>query len=606
MITAGAALGAAFACSGDPEVQRKGGLAGGGGVGATDGGGSGGFGADGGLCLDGQVVCEGKIARTCNATGGFRDEVDCGARDCRPGVGCVVCTPGEATCAAGRATACSEDGSRLWEFDCDANQGMTCEAGRCEGACTPPSLANGYLGCDYWPTVTPNPVWEGFDFAVAVANAGDQPAEVLVTRGSSVVRTETVPAAGVSVLTLPWVPELKGGDVDACQLPPEPGATRVVSGGAYRLRTDAPVTVYQLSPLTYSLSPTPAGCPLGKDCPGGFGDTCLSFSNDATLLLPSTAFTGNYVAVSWPAASQRAGFVVVTAVEDDTEVELLGRGEFAAGAGIDAAGNGKVTLARGDVLAALSTTPTAGGAYGSDVSGTRVRATKPVQVIAGHSCANVPTASTDACDHLEHAMLPVETLGSDYFVTYPAALASQSPHVVRLQALTPGTRLTFDPPSVSAPVTLSPADGPLELSGVEADFRVVGDHAFAITQYLQGQASVPSGSGDPSMGIAVPAAQYRRDYVFVASETYDVSFVNVTAPVGATVTLDGAAVPATEFSVIGSSGWAVARVQLGAGEVHRVESDEAFGIVVYGYGLYTSYLYAGGLDLERITPPPVY
>ena len=30
--------------------------------------------------------------------------------------------------------------------------------------------------------------------------------------------------------------------------------------------------------------------------------------------------------------------------------------------------------------------------------------------------------------------------------------------------------------------------------------------------------------------------------------------------------------------------------------------DNAFGIVVYGFGSYTSYMYPGGLDLEAINP----
>ena len=202
--------------------------------------------------------------------------------------------------------------------------------------------------------MTPNPVWSGFDFAVAVANAGDKATDVTVTRGAAQVKTVNVAPGALEVITLPWVSELKGGNVNACQQPPEPGNTRVVKGGAYRLRTDQPVTVYQLSPLDYQKNPVPAGCPLGKDCPGGFGTECLSFSNDASLLMPATTLTANYTSLAWPSVGNRAGFVAVTATRDDTSVELLGSGAFAAGGGIDAQGNGKVTLDRGDVLLALA------------------------------------------------------------------------------------------------------------------------------------------------------------------------------------------------------------------------------------------------------------
>jgi hypothetical protein len=122
---------------------------------------------------------------------------------------------------------------------------------------------------------------------------------------------------------------------------------------------------------------------------------------------------------------------------------------------------------------------------------------------------------------------------------------------------------------------------------------------------MQGSSSVPSVAGDPSMSLAIPTAQFRTHYVFLASSTYDSNFVNVIAPSGTSVTLDGAAVSASEFIAIGSSGFSVARHELGATDFHEIASSSAFGIVVYGYGKDTSYMYPGGLDLKRITDPPV-
>ncbi len=401
------------------------------------------------------------------------------------------------------------------------------------------------------------------------------------------------------------MPELKGGDVDACQSPPDPGATRVVKNGAYRLRTDQPVTVYQLSPLEYQLSPVPSGCPLGKDCPGGFGSECLSFSNDASLLLPATAMTHDYTAMAWPSTSTRAGFIAVTATHDGTSVKLLGTGGFAPGGGIDASGNGTVTLDRGDVLLALAAHGGSGQSYGPDISGTRISASQPVQVVSGQSCANVPTATADACDHIEHAMLPAETLGKDYLVTIPAGLGPDSPQVVRIAAVEADTLVDFDPP-VAAGATLGPGVAPLEIDNVTQDFRVTSDKPILVTQYMQSQASVPSASGDPSLAVVVPTAQYRASYIFVASTTYDTNFVNVVAPAGTQVSLDGTAIPSSEFSAIGGSGFSVARHELDATEVHSIQANNAFGVVVYGYGRYTSYMYPGGLDLKRISSPPIY
>ena len=68
-----------------------------------------------------------------------------------------------------------------------------------------------------------------------------------------------------------------------------------------------------------------------------------------------------------------------------------------------------------------------------------------------------------------------------------------------------------------------------------------------------------SQSGNPSMSIVVPTAQFRTNYIFVASSTYDQKFVNIVAPLASDITLDGTLVPHAEFEAIGSSGYAVAR-----------------------------------------------
>ncbi len=594
---------------------------------AKGGGDAGEAGGAGFNCTADRVVCHGSTAMVCDGHGGFKKTTDCAGlgQTCLSSrlsttgqvltLGCVVCTPGEASCADGTGRICREDGTGFDQFECDPMQGMTCEPDGCKGACAPPQVTTSYIGCDYYPTVTLNPVWSGFDFAAAVSNASDAPAHVVVTRGDAMVRELTVDVDSLEIVKLDWVAGLKGGDQDACQVPPEPGDSRVVKGGAYRLRSDRPVTVYQLSPLEYELGQngdTPAGCPVGTDCPGGIVSECLSYSNDASLLLPATALTGDYTVMSWPSQGNTASFYAVTATADNTHVSLEGHGQFRPGGGVDRDGKGDIALDRGDVLEVLSSH----GDQTDDASGSVVRADKPVQVIGGHSCANIPEPKTGACDHLEQALFPTQILGTDYVVSYPAAVASQSPYVVRIAAVEADTQVKFEP-AVHDPITLGPDGDPLELrigsytrgtggqpdmEEAPQDVRVTADKPILIAQYMQGQTSVPSGAGDPSMSLAVPIAQYRSEYTFTASPTYDASFINVMAPIGTQVMLDDAPLGGDK-SDVGQSDLQVIRARLpanGSG-VYRIKADNPFGLLVYGYGRYTSYMYPGGLDLKRIT-----
>jgi hypothetical protein len=558
-------------------------------------------------CDIGAYSCEGERAVACDAQSSLAAR-DCAAEGfrCQAPFGCIVCTPGEGSCEGGAARLCNAQGTAFEEFACDGLQGMVCEPDGCKGACSPATLGDGYVGCDYFPTVTPNPVFSGFHFAVAVSNTGDTPASVVVTRADQTIVESLVPPGALRMLPLPWVGELKGGDQDACQVPPPVGATRLVPNGAYRLRSDRPVSVYQFSPLEYELSPVPDACPLRSECPGSPArdEGCLSFSNDASLLFPSNVLTGSYAVLAWPSTRAGQGFVSVVGTQPGTQVTIQGQGRLAPGAGISEDGLGQVVLGPGDVLqlvAEASQTQT----FGSDLSGTLISASAPVQVISGNSCGFVPDATTAACDHLEQAMLPAETLGKDYLVTFPAAPASVSPHVVRILAVVPNTKLVFDHelPGVGDDLRLSPADGPLELTRVTEDFRVTSDHPLLIAHYLQGQSSVDSGAGDPSMAIAVPRAQYRDNYIFSVSRTYDFNFVNIVAPLDATVLLDGEALPDSAFVAIGTTDYRVARYMLPSDrEVFRMQGTRPFGIVVYGYGAFTSYMYPGGLDLKKIAP----
>jgi hypothetical protein len=109
-----------------------------------------------------------------------------------------------------------------------------------------------------------------------------------------------------------------------------------------------------------------------------------------------------------------------------------------------------------------------------------------------------------------------------------------------------------------------------------------------------------SNIGDPAMAIAVPVEQYRTEYSFHAPVNYDKNYVNIVAQDGTQVLLDGNVV--TGFEPIGSTGYGLVRVLLdntGTG-THRLQSNTPFGITVYGYGAYTSYWYAGGLNLKPI------
>jgi hypothetical protein len=491
----------------------------------------------------------------------------------------------------------------------DSGMGPVGDPKTCEQAVASKS----YIGCDYWPTVVANNVWSIFDFAAVVANAGDAPADVTVTGPGGFSQKVTVAPQQLEKIYLPWVASLKGPDASSTGQATPLTASVFAAKSAYHLVSSSPVTVYQFNALEYKGQ----GGKPGKSwasCPAASGLRCFSYSNDASLLLPSSAMTGNYRVAGingWTApgffgdTDVMGPYFAITATQDGTKVtvKISGQGQVLAGGAIAAVGpNGllNLTMNAGDVAEVIAPK---GKRF--DFSGSLVSADKPVQVIAGIPCINVPS-DVGACDHTEESVLPAETLGRHYVVSTPSGPSgAPAGHLVRIYGNVDGTTLTGAPASCGNKVN---AGQVLDCGIVASDFEITGDHEFSVASFMQGSGVVdPAGGidakGDPSQSQMTAVEQFRNKYIFLAPDDYDVSYIDVAGTSGTKLTLDGVDANAT-WKTVGTQ--AVARIRLGAGQAgaHVITGDKPFGLQVIGYGAQTSYQYPGGLDLKAIAPPP--
>ena len=587
-------------------------------------------------CAVGTIVCIGKTAAVCDGQGGSSSTNAC-SDACAYGLGCVLCVPGSTTCDANGAQKCSDDGSSWVAGICDAELGLSCDLtlGKCVGPCSDTTLERSYIGCEYYPTVTSNSeLYNGFQFAVAIASASKDPSDVVIYKGASKVSTVQVPAGGVVAVNLPWVAELKH-DASSVQTKAQFDAlftSALVKHGAYHLKSTRPVTVSQFNPLEFQI-PSDGICPD----PMGTGE-CNSFTNDASMLLPANALGKTYYAVSlasggfWSTTLKllsSPGFVTISATQDGTKVHVDATGKVRAGTGVTAmavGGSQDFVMNAGDVLQLLSQSPpnptnTANCATqpngaklcpavaGYDLTGTHITASAPVQVIGGHDCANVPATSA-ACDHIEESLFPVTTWGNSVLVAPPQSVmgaaagnGAADAQLIRVVSGTDGNQLTFDPPIPALGAPTLKAGGFVDVPMDGKGYQITGSGPILVAQFMASGDKVdpldtgtPSSKGDPSLSLAVPSTQFRTDYVFLVPDTYTYDFVNVIAQTGAAIQLDGKTTT-QKFSAIGSSGYGVARIPLAGGN-HAITGSSPFGIVVYGYAAYTSYMYPGGLNLS--------
>ena len=495
---------------------------------------------------------------------------------CADGFGCVACVPGSGSCNGNLGSICKSDGSGYVTSDCDPALGLTCNQGICTGDCA--NVGQSYIGCDYYAVTLSNPALAQnvFFASVSIANTGSTTAKITVTGPAAFNQTYNVAPGAIQEVKLPWDTNL------SVQY-----GTVLEKGGAYRIRSTEPVTVYQFNARDYQIG-------------GSF-----SYTNDASILIPANAMTGNYYVAAMPdwyfsGGTHYPGNITIVATVDNTSVDFTPGSTVTAGAGVAASGKSTVTMNRGDVLEIAATKNGTLASYGTELSGALVKASQPVEVFGGSTCSNIAVGNT-ACDHTEEVQFPLETLRSDYFFVPPrnGAVPGNSRSFLRLVGTAANTTLTYAPSTPSgAPASLNA--GQVALFEATAAFEVKSSSPIAVGEYMEG-GTLFGGSalaGDPAMSMGVAKDQYRDAYTFTAPSNYAQNWTTVIAPANTAVTIDKIAVGG--WVAIGLTGYSYAYVQLSnASSNHAAAGAAPFGLEVYGYGTYTSYWYPGGLNLKR-------
>ena len=556
-----------------------------------------------------QYRCVGKILQECREGQMVNLSLCAKPTVCVASLGrCASCIPGSQQCQGDLLRRCDADGTFGAKVkSCPAGW---CTRSGCADPCKSAETTLSYVGCSYWPSVTLNSVSEEFSYAVAVANTSDASAKITITSATATLATAVVSGNSMATIKLPWGKYMKE-------------YYGHISDGAYHLKSSLPVTVYQFNPLDYVVNHE---CKEKDGKP--YDGKCYSFTNDASLLLPEHSLSTEYMVIALPTLamigpketqpSRTPGFfTVVAARQGTTKVTVT----FSAGA--QSYGSAVVHHTKGqtasfsmeqfDAAQIISQVPSSctyvkTDTYGyrhcdlrgtTDLTGTMITSDKPVALFAGHKCTRVPFDKW-ACDHVEEQIFPLKSWGRRYLGTHTIS-SKKDPNIYRVVSAAQGNQITFEPP-VHKPVVLH--RGQFIDVTTTRDFEVKGTERLALAQFMVGQNySNPDYDsdepGDPSMALAVPVEQYRSYYRFLAPGSFQQNYVNIIAPAKAMVLLDRSVVDSDKFTPIGESGFGVARIKISGGS-HTVESSAGVGIAAYGVGLYTSYMYPGGLDLKVI------
>jgi hypothetical protein len=544
--------------------------------------------------------------------------------------------------ASGCETTCSADLHSVVDCNgvvvetCPEDQG--CGATGCVPACQAAEENKSTIGCDYF-SFPPDVIDlnQGICFAAFLANTWGSPMDVTVTRDGQTFDLSSfarIPSGSGQAITYEPLPngQIPAGEVavlflarygtDKVDCPP--GVTPALTsewahifgtgrGHAFNITTTRPVVAYDIYPY-------------------GGGSTAVT---SATLLLPTTAWDDNYVAVNAyeksTAVPQSQPSLDIVAAEDNTTVTINPLVAITGGTDVASAPANTPTdyvLNRGEVLQFTQT---------AELTGSPILADKPIAIWGAASCLSVDVGET-ACDSAHQQIPPVKALGHEYVaVRYRdrhQGLQENPPW--RLVGAVDGTQLSWDPaPPPGAPTTLDAGQfvkffspGPFIVRSQDAD------HPFYMAAYMEGCSKYASGGdcrGDPEYVNVIPPEQYLPRYTFFTDPTYPETNLVVTrkktANGFAAVNLDCAG-DLTGWQPVGTSGdYEYTHIDLVTGNftpvggcnngIHEIESEGPIGLTVWGWGssattgfstTAVSYAYPAGASIQpinQVVVPPI-
>ena len=572
------------------------------------------------LCFDGRcgkVVCEpGKILSCldngkyhgCNSKGTGEGDFDCPT-----GQTCVdgqcqnrLCMPDSGKCKNDEVILmCNEAGTAytVEKRYQDTSPKTICDNDQCVPICEKTVKEASYIGCEYWAVDLDNAIdagvydAQGQPFAVVLSNThGEWTANVKiyerVKNQTKEIYSFEIPPNGLRTAYLPSAACYAGGG--SCDKAYSVISTNITESAFY-IKSDLPITAAQFNPL----------------------ENVDVFSNDASLLFPTTALGQRYIVMGreqhydiFPA------FVTIVAVEPgQTEVSFTASCKILEGK--DKKGNIIYSMKKNDTqifyLSQYDVLNLETAGYGEDPTGSIVSANKKVAVFAGNKATSIPETDPVTCcaDHIEHQQYPVGAWGKTYNAVKLKPRGEER-DVWRILSRSDNTRVRTTPNVFGSrdEVTLNYGEW-IDIT-TEKSFTIEATNPVLVGQFMVGAhdpldpETMATGFrtggekiGDPAYLIGVPTEQYRKSYKFLTPGKYKYDYITVVAPKSASVSLDGKPIEAKEFFDFGSGDFHAAYVLVADGP-HDLEATEPVGLFSYGYDSYVSYAYPAGLDLKDL------
>lgn len=255
----------------------------------------------------------------------------------------------------------------------------------------------------------------------------------------------------------------------------------------------------------------------------------VKFKNtgDGFVVIPVSALGSKYIVSSYgDASSSYPGYYSfpsisgIVACFDNTEVKFKVGGNLTTMTANEVVPGDSIVkiLNKGDVLM-ISTR-----GKNSDLSGSLIESSKPVAVVSGNQCANIPIENM-WCDYIAEMETPVSTWGYSYIA--PKIIGRKFSPVLRIFAKENDTKISVNG---EEKYTISKAGGLIDEGYIETRINkdssakaalIQSDKPISVTLYNSGvqEDGNPQPIGDPFQMVLSAAEQYQKEIIYLAPKT---------------------------------------------------------------------------------------
>ena len=243
-----------------------------------------------------------------------------------------------------------------------------------------------------------------------------------------------------------------------------------------------------------------------------------------------------------------------------------------------------------------------------DISGTSIISDKPLTVVSGHECGNVPLIC--CCQHITEQIPPTVTWGTKFFLT-PYFGHSIGPYF-KVVASENQTTLIL---TCTLNNSLSSNTTYLELAGDVVTFEslssssycyIESDKPILVTQLGPGGGKNINYLGDPVISVIPPLKQHQKSITLLVPSFSSITmlYVNIASTKKGPVLLDGQSISVTWNNIYNNGNNTVgygAQIQFNYSSTsvsYTISMQSKFSALVYGFGSHEGFSYSAGVNLN--------